>query len=94
MDGKEISVGDDVKFKLTVSDFVSKSERVPKDQQDPAFNNLFVKGLPDAITEEELCAKFASFGELQSVKLDQSGKFGFVAFVNGEAAQVVRARDS
>lgn len=86
MDGIEISLSEDVKFTLTVSDFVSKSERLPKDQQEAAFNNLFVKGFPEDFSEEDLCAKFAAFGELQSVKLDQSGKFGFVAFVKGDAA--------
>ena len=63
MNGKEIShagAADGV-IKLTVSDFVSKSERVPKGDN---YNNLFVKNLPDNFTEEELCAKFASFGEL------------------------------
>lgn len=58
MDGKEISLENGQTFTINVCDFVSKSERVPKDSPEQ-FNNLFVKNFPDNFTEEDLCSKFA-----------------------------------
>lgn len=45
MDGKEIKMDDGVTFTLSVCDFISRSERVPKDDIE-VFNNLYVKNFP------------------------------------------------
>lgn len=79
MDGKEIRMDHGESFRLQVRDFVSKSERVPND--DHLFNNLFVKNFPsEDFGEIDLRRMFEQFGELMSVKIDQSKAFGFVAF--------------
>lgn len=55
--------------------------------------NLYVKNLPDEMTEDELLAEFAKFGAISSHKIMQdevtlrSRGFGFVCFVESENAQ-------
>lgn len=54
--------------------------------------NLYVKNLPDNVTEESLMALFTKFGEISSAKVmidEKTGKpkgFGFVCFVEQQAA--------
>jgi RNA recognition motif-containing protein len=91
MDGKEISLENGEKFTITSQIFLSRSERVSNDAED-TFNNLFVKNLPTSeFTEDELKKVFEPFGNLISVKLDQSKAFGFVAFEKCEDARTALA---
>ena len=60
--------------------------------------NIYVGKLPFSITEDELRAMFAEFGELESVKIikdrysKQSKGFGFVEMPNNsEADQAIKA---
>merc|ERR1719498_791838 len=93
MDGKEIRMDSGQSFRLQVKDFVTKSERVPKD--DLLFNNLFVKNFPSQdFGEPGLRRLFEPFGELMSVKVDDSNQFGFVAFRQSADAQAALAHFS
>jgi len=79
MDGKQISLSEsNVSFTLSAQVFISRTEREPK--QD-LYNNLFVKNFPsNQFCEADLRKMFEPFGELLSVKIDESRAFGFVAF--------------
>lgn len=61
-------------------------------RKEPKFNNLYVRGFQENITDDDLTALFAKFGELGSVKVmknedGSSKKFGFVCFKDPESAQ-------
>lgn len=67
-------------------------ERYNKDlKKEAKFNNLYVRGFSENFTEDQLTDLFKTFGELGSVKIMKnedgtSKKFGFVCFVDPEAA--------
>lgn len=58
----------------------------------PPSDNLYVKGLPGSITEEDIRAMFSTVGEIQSMKL-KTADWGAIAFVRMkdklEAADVI-----
>eukprot|EP00933_Yihiella_yeosuensis_P080436 TRINITY_DN93848_c0_g1_i1.p1 TRINITY_DN93848_c0_g1~~TRINITY_DN93848_c0_g1_i1.p1 ORF type:complete len:535 (+),score=82.26 TRINITY_DN93848_c0_g1_i1:71-1675(+) len=69
---------------------IAESRRMEQ-QQRWAGCNLYVKFLPETITEEALRQKFAEFGEISSVKLVQTQDgmntgVGYVCFANADGA--------
>ena len=85
MDGKVVSLSDDVNFTLRVAIFLSKTEREVKNDE---FNNLYVKNFPtDTTSEDDLRKLFEPFGTLLSVKLSETRQYGFVAFKECKDAQ-------
>ena len=61
-------------------------------RKEPKFNNLYVRGFSENITDDDLTALFSKFGELGSVKVmknedGSSKKFGFVCYKEPEDAQ-------
>lgn len=67
-------------------------ERYNKDmKKETKFNNLYVRGFSENLTDDDLRSLFEGFGELGSVTVMKnedgtSKKFGFVCFVEPEAA--------
>lgn len=64
-----------------------------------AHNNVFVKGLDESISSEDLDRIFANYGKIKSLKVALNGKheskrYGFVCFVNPEEAKKVIDRQS
>eukprot|EP00123_Amoebidium_parasiticum_P012544 comp21434_c0_seq1/m.29559 comp21434_c0_seq1/g.29559 ORF comp21434_c0_seq1/g.29559 comp21434_c0_seq1/m.29559 type:complete len:651 (-) comp21434_c0_seq1:527-2479(-) len=77
--------------KVFVGRFIPKKERMEVGEGQK-FNNVFVKGLPEDMSDEKLKETFAEFGDIQSAVImrDETGKskcFGFVCFETPEAAQ-------
>eukprot|EP00038_Savillea_parva_P005881 m.160438 g.160438 ORF g.160438 m.160438 type:complete len:657 (+) comp11948_c0_seq1:652-2622(+) len=82
--------------KVYVGPFKTKGERVDDISKNQAnFTNLFVKNLPEDMSEEKFEEMFAEYGKITSRKImfgkDEEGKekskgFGFVAFETNEAA--------
>ena len=61
-------------------------------RKEPKFNNLYVRGFTENLTDDDLTALFSKFGELGSVKVmrnedGSSKKFGFVCYKEAEDAQ-------
>lgn len=61
-------------------------------RKEQKFNNLYVRGFQEDLTDDHLTSLFQEFGELGSVKVMRnedgtSKKFGFVCFAEPEAAQ-------
>ncbi|XP_015894635.3 polyadenylate-binding protein 6 [Ziziphus jujuba] len=76
--------------KIYVSKFVRKSKRIVA-HEEPSFTNLYVKNLPEDVSEDFLRDKFSRFGKISSIvimKNDQgkSRGFGFVSFDSPGAA--------
>jgi len=79
---------------VSVSHFKSKNERGGVDKSH--FTNVYVKHLPEDVTEEELKDLFAEHGEITSVFMptDANGKSKGFAFVNfSESKSAVEAVD-
>ena len=60
--------------------------------------NIYLGNLPDSITEEQLTSLFASFGEIESIKIikdrtsGRSKRFGFIEMPsNSEADQAIKS---
>lgn len=63
------------------------SKKVDREATGEHFTNLFVKNIPENMTEAELTDIFAEFGEITSVKVKGSGSdVGFVMFKDHESA--------
>ena len=80
-------VGEGVK--LTVERY--KNPAAVREEAMKQFTNLYVKNLAPGVTDEQLNAAFAKYGEITSakVRMDENGQpmgFGFVAFADHEAA--------
>lgn len=79
--------------KVEVERFVPRRERSSGDGSEVKFNNVFVKNLPDSLTEEKLRELFSQFGEITSAMIrrdDSTGSskmFGFVTFADRAAAK-------
>lgn len=79
--------------KVYVGRHISRKERHSRLEELRAnFTNVFVKNLDESVDDDGLNAMFKPYGEIQSavIQRDESGKskgFGFVNFVNHEAAQ-------
>lgn len=77
--------------KVYVGRFIPKKERMEVGEA-IKYNNVFVKGLPEDMSDEKLKETFAAYGTIQSAVImrDEAGKskgFGFVCFETPEAAQ-------
>eukprot|EP00124_Ichthyophonus_hoferi_P004746 Ihof_evm2s565 gene=Ihof_evmTU2s565 len=77
--------------KVFVGRFIPKKERMEVGDA-IKYNNVFVKGLPEDMTDEKLKEIFAVGGNIQSAVImrDEAGKskgFGFVCFETPEGAQ-------
>jgi polyadenylate-binding protein len=75
---------------VVVVPFLPRNERLSEGQ--PKFTNVFVKNLDESVTQEQLQAKFETFGKITSaviMKTDdgKSKMFGFVNFETPEAAR-------
>lgn len=73
-----------------VAPFISARER-QRTNPDDVFTNVYVKNLPDTITEDEFNAEFSQYGDITSGKLplDENSKpkgFGFVNYAKHEQA--------
>jgi polyadenylate-binding protein len=75
--------------KVFVGPFVRRSER--SSDSDVKFNNVFVKNIDEALSDEDLRALFAEYGEVSScvIMRDAEGNskgFGFINFDKPECA--------
>lgn len=73
-----------------VAPFIPKRDRPQKNPED-IFTNVFIKNIPESVTEEKFNSHFSQFGKITSAKLavDEEGKskgFGFVNFASHEEA--------
>lgn len=48
--------------------------------------NLFVKGLPDGCTDQQLRTAFETYGPVTSARVKQGRNHGYVCFANDESA--------
>jgi len=80
--------------KVFVGPFVSKKERIQQEAKKD-FTNIFIKNLPEDLSEEELLQIFGQMGQIKSavVMKDEQGKSKGFAFINydnaNEAARAV-----
>jgi len=69
-----------------------KDQLLRQDEKKKNYVNVYVKNLPETLTDDGFKAKFAEFGEITSAKImrdqnDKSRGFGFVNFSKHEEAQ-------
>lgn len=83
-------------MKIKVVPFKTRKQRMEEyARAEREFNNIYVKNLPEDLTEEQLKEKFAAFGEIESVKLavdtasgtPASKGFGFVKYKDAASAR-------
>lgn len=77
-----------------VGHFIRRAEKF---QGAHAFNNLYIKNLPQDVTEELLEEKFSKFGKITSTVISKDANgiskgFGFVNFENPDDAK--RAKET
>jgi len=64
----------------------TSSQPITPDESAPGVWALWVGGLPDGVTEEELEEEFGIFGPIKSVKIVRDKHFGYVNYIHREDA--------
>ena len=83
-----------IKSKVFVGHHVSKKERQSKiDESRQKYTNVYVKNLPEQVTDEEFTEMFSKFGITTSCVIARnedgvSKGFGFINYENSENAHV------
>jgi polyadenylate-binding protein len=71
---------------VKLSGFISKDNRL---SSETTYNNLYVRGFPDSMDNEDIKKIFREYGDITSVLVMPSteGKYGFVCFANSDSAR-------